>query len=122
HPGDTAALTGLSTARALLAKVRARGGVLGSVPVAAYSSAIVTSSPGVVLGYEQLGEMLRLTGDVQGAIRAYSAAAAEVGLSADPSESSGHLGRLYGTLAELYSLAGNAAKTQEYRRAADRLK
>ena len=83
---------------------------------------IVAASPSVVLGYEQLGEMLRLTGDVPGAIRAYSAAAAELGLSGNSPESGGHLSRLYGKLAELYSLVGDAAKTEEYRRAAERLK
>jgi serine/threonine protein kinase len=120
-PGDRQAAAALSSARTLLAKILAGPSTLGSVPSASGSAPVVEASIAVARGYEQLGEMLRLTGDAAGAIRAYSAAAAELGLAAPSPESRAWLARLYGELAELYSAAGDRGKAEQYRRASARL-
>jgi tetratricopeptide (TPR) repeat protein len=122
YPGDTQPRSALEVARSLLAKIRTRRSVLGSVPSSTNPTRIVLGSPEVVVGYERLGDMLRLTGDIQGAIRAYSTAAAELNVPENVSESRLPLRRLYGVLADLYSSTGNTSKSSEYRQAADHLK
>jgi serine/threonine protein kinase len=100
NPADPSVQSALSAARALLAKV-GRSGVLGATPSAVKPPSIVTASAEVVRGYEQLGEMLGLVGDFEGAIQAYSAAAKELSLAGDQAETKPHLERLHRTVAQL---------------------
>jgi serine/threonine protein kinase len=113
NPGDSGTQKSLSAARELVAKVRSR--VLGAVPTA-NASFNLSTSPEILRGYEQVGEMMRLAGDTEGAIRSYSAAANELGLDPNTPESRAHLAKLYGELAELYSSSGNTATAEQYRR------
>jgi serine/threonine protein kinase len=118
HPGDSAARTALSSARDRLTTIRNRGGVFGAVPVST-ARTVRPQLVEVIQGYEQLGKMLQLSGDTNGAIRAYSSAV--TGMLEGDLKTQDHprLALLYSKLADLYSSTGEEAKARQYQSAAE---